>query len=429
MKLARHLGPLLAFAVGIPTAIGLVTPSGFSRCSLVRGFFPGDGPTSALFLAIPTPDTVWAGPGQVAQGQGGGHSGNGIRSEIFGQRYRVVGAAGQGVADLPGTPPEVILVPWDYDASCQNVPWARSARWRATNDTVLIRAERRGAAHWAGGVPTFDVTAIPQSVYSGERWQALGTRMHFMSTADSSVLTLPVNSASELFEFLSRRPPAGALSTGDESVLDAMQVWALRNDAIARREPSRSMLVSLRARVRTARLMSVPVPMRGTWRLTIRLRSGQELTQWMRTSDLPLVPWTSIKDDDWPGPSGYELRYQMALIPDTLPEAYRIESNWPLTIATRAPSAERAWRFKMELQEFVLGHPEVPELKSLFDEWFTRMGPIWRARNYAEELKGEIALTPDGGAVLRIGWDSNGDGVDDVVVRGERVSMEVAPQS
>jgi len=29
--------------------------------------------------------------------------------------------------------------------------------------------------------------------------------------------------------------------------------------------------------------------------------------------------------------------------------------------------------------------------------------------------------------VLRIGWDSDGDGVDDVVVRGERVSMEVVP--
>jgi len=34
---------------------------------------------------------------------------------------------------------------------------------------------------------------------------------------------------------------------------------------------------------------------------------------------------------------------------------------------------------------------------------------------------------PIGGAVLRIGWDRDGDGVDDVVVRGERVSMEVVP--
>jgi hypothetical protein len=429
MKLARHLGPLLALAVGIPTAIGLATPSGFKRCSFLPGFFPADGPGSALFLAVPTPDTVLAGPGELPQGQGAGHSGNGTRHEIYGQRYRVIGATGQGVAGFGSSPTEVVLVPWDYDASCRPVPWARSARWQVGTDTVLIDAERRPATHWAGGSPTFDVTVVQQAVYSGARGQALGQRRFLRAPLDSTALAARVNSSAELFEFLRRRPSSDALVTGDESVLDAVQAWAIQHDTIARHEPTRSMLAASRARVRAARLFGAPVPMRGTWRLTIRLRSGQELTHWMRTADVPFEPWTSQPDDDWPGPDGYELRYNMALVPDSLPGEYRFGSNWSLTIATRDPTVERAWRFKMELQEFVLGHPEVPELKSLFDEWLTRMGPIWRARNYTEDLTGEIALTPDGGAVLRIGWDSDGDGVDDVVVRGERVSMEVAPHS
>jgi hypothetical protein len=38
-----------------------------------------------------------------------------------------------------------------------------------------------------------------------------------------------------------------------------------------------------------------------------------------------------------------------------------------------------------------------------------------------------IALTANGGAIMRIGFDTDGDGTDDVVVEGEWISMEVAP--
>jgi hypothetical protein len=224
-------------------------------------------------------------------------------------------------------------------------------------------------------------------------------------------------------------PTADALQLGDESVLDVLQAWAFQQDSIARDEPARSMLAALRVRVRTERLLRDPVPMRGTWRVTIRLRSGQELAQWMRTAERPFAPRDAAWPDELPGPTGYKLDFQLAPGLSTIAEAEWARGAWSLVIEARDPATERAWRFGMELDEFVRSHPEASELTALRDEWVERMRPLWSAGKAFDELLGEIALTPNGGAVLRIGWDSNGDGVDDVVVRGERVSMEVAPQS
>jgi hypothetical protein len=429
MKLARHLGPLLALAVGIPTATGLATPSAFSRCSLVRGFFPATGPNAALFLAVPTPDTLFAGPGGMELGQGGGHFGNGQRDRIHGQRFLLVAAAGAGVADLAEGANEVALVPWDYDASCRTVPWARTARWLLTQDTVLIRATRRARSDWAGGIPTFDVTAVPQGVYSGERWQALGERGPYTPPVDSAAPLLRVNSPEELFEFLRLVPPAAAVQLGDETVLDTVQAWAFRHDSIARHEPARSMLTRLRVSVRAARLVQIPAPMRGTWRLQILLRSGLELTQWMRTAERPFAAKDAAWSDELPGPTGYKLNFSFASGRSPIPASAWVPGTWYLTIETSATANARAWRFGMELDELIRSHPDIPELKALQDEWVERMRPLWSAGKAFDQLLGEIALTPDGGAVLRIGWDSDGDGVDDVVVRGERVSMEVEPSA
>ncbi|MEZ4379680.1 MAG: hypothetical protein R3B35_15495 [Gemmatimonadales bacterium] len=427
MIIPRHVGPFLAFLAGVPAVVALAMPSMTGRCSLVPGFFPGRGPESVLFLAVPTPDTLKAGPGAVVQGEGGGHSGNGRREAIYGQRYRVVRAAGRGLLDSPAAPPEVVLVPWDYDAGCAPVPWARTARWMMTDDTVLIRADRRDPEDWAGEVPTFDVTAVPQAVYTGERWQALGERLLYSAEADSGTPPPPVNSPEELFEFLLRLPDPDAIRRGDETVLDTIQTWAFRHDSIARHQPARRMLAALRVDVRTARLMRAPVPMRGTWRLRIELRSGTELTLWLRTEERPFAPDDRAWPDDLPGPTGYKLDFQFASGGSTPPEVEWVPGTWYLTIETSDPESERAWRFGMEFAEFLSTHPESAALKSLHHAWVERMRPLWSAGKGFDELPGQIALTPNGGAVLRIGWDSDGDGLDDVVVRGERVSMEVVP--
>jgi hypothetical protein len=118
-------------------------------------------------------------------------------------------------------------------------------------------------------------------------------------------------------------------------VLDTLEAWAVRHPEIAGAEPSRSLLTSLRTSVRAARIMRQPAPMRGTWRLTVRLRSGATLTQWMRTSDRPSYPRYANQASGWSGLDGYDLPYDMALTPDTLPTRHHGSPGWDLKFAAR----------------------------------------------------------------------------------------------
>src|SRR5688572_8236897 len=54
-------------------------PSHTSRCSLMPGFFPEHG---VIMLGTPGLDTLRAGVGDLRQGEGPGHSGNGRRNEV-----------------------------------------------------------------------------------------------------------------------------------------------------------------------------------------------------------------------------------------------------------------------------------------------------------------------------------------------------------
>jgi hypothetical protein len=392
------------------------------RCSLTPGFHPNGG---VVMLATPTGDTIHAGPGDLKQGEGAGHAGNGQRITIFGQRFTIQKIGGPESAGLESAT-GAVLVPWDYDASCQPVPWARSALWLKSTDTLLLSVRLRDHAHWAGGIPTFDVTGVSQSVYSGLWWQARPT--YTSVGADS---TTPVNSPAELFEFLSRLPTTAEVLTGDEQVLDAINSWAFDHPEIISRAPAAGRLEGLRRRVRTARFMTQPLPFLGTWRLEIRVRSGGQAVRWLRTASEPFLPWTgpaSHSATDASGPDGFKVQFNLALTEPTLPIEFDYHtSSWGWEVASRSPATERHWKFRMKMEEFEPLRDSVPEIATLIGEYVS----LWKSRwveGEEEWLTGEILRLTDDRFVLRIQWDTDGDNKPDLVITGERISAVTAPE-
>lgn len=402
---------LLCFALVPVLALLASSAEGVpARCSLVPGFHPSTENGGAVLIATPTPDTVRAGPGTMRLGQGGGHSGNGRRDVIYGQRFQVFRSTEErdGIVDPVA---QAVLVPWDYDASCEPVPWTRSAHWLRATDTLLVRGSRRDTAHWAGGLPTYDVWMVPNAIYAGRWWQA-NTRLG--PVADT---TVPVNTPEELFETLLRLPRSADVLTGEEGVLDGIHTWAFEHPGIAAHDPSAQMIAGVRRRVRVSRLMNQSVPFVGTWELQIRLRSGREIAYWLRTDERSRVP----KGYDPEGPWGFNVLFNIAPSREELPTVYQHGNGWGMDVASRGPEQERHWRFSIELEEF----RSVPALHAEIEALSAERVRTWRERWSAgerEKLRGEITLTDDGGALLRIAWDTDEDGKDDLVVTGRRVS-------
>jgi hypothetical protein len=399
-----------------------LTSHASARCSLTPGFFPNQG---VLMLATPHSDTVRAGPGDLRLGEGPGHTGNGQRLNIYGQRFRVHRIGGESAIGIEETK-EAVLVPWDYDAGCSPVPWARSAHWLQGSDTVLLSVRRRGPAHWAGGVPTFDVSPVPQSVYAGKWWE--GQAFYDRSEIDS--LT-PVNTPSGAFEFLIRRPAPDALLSGDERTLLDLEQWAFEHPEIVARNPAARWLTDLRSRVRTAKLMTQSVPFLGTWRVTLRTRSGQQITRYFRTMDKPFVPWnegTAGPATASSGPDGFELQFNWASTERELPTEHQAAAaHWGMSVASRSPATERHWKFAILPEEFGFLADSFPEVQQITSQYYKR---VLADGDYTEEraLNGDLTLLAGERAVFRIGWDADGDGKHDLVATGERVSRVTAPE-
>lgn len=135
------------------------------------------------FAATAMPDTLLAGEGVTKPLTVGGHSGNGRPRAVYGQLVGIdsIGGAHLDAVRAALADSQIVVVPWDYDASCETTYWSASARWVAPGLVGFYTALLRDRQYWAGDRPTFDVFSPDQNPYphtsgfaSNARWIPAG---------------------------------------------------------------------------------------------------------------------------------------------------------------------------------------------------------------------------------------------------------------
>ena len=273
--LARALLGVLARAPREAVACSLASPGGS----------PTRRPERVTFLAAPTPDTVLAGAGAIPSGTGPGHLGpTPVGRPIHGQVVsveRLDSAADPAlVAAVRRAGGRVVLVPWDYGPDCSPIPWGRSARWLADSARGLFAAVPRDPVHWAGGVPTFDVTPvfIP---YTGRPMGRTGA-------GPAAAWLAP----EELFELLATLPTDEEVAERLDDAFAPFREWMAAHPALAEREPVQAIVRGMTYGLSGVRLRRREVTLAGTWRVTVVMPTADggtadSTTFYVRTSDRP----------------------------------------------------------------------------------------------------------------------------------------------
>src|SRR5688572_20321787 len=150
------------FAImAVGTALAL--PTAGHACSM-GGFPARRAANTAHFIATPMADTVFAGVGSVQYVLGPSPSTlsglPGVRT-VYGQVVAVERIGGLASRTLGGSVQRVVLVPWDYREDCKTTMWTSGAAWAEVGARGLFTGILRDSAHWANGIPTFDVL-VPQ---------------------------------------------------------------------------------------------------------------------------------------------------------------------------------------------------------------------------------------------------------------------------
>jgi hypothetical protein len=162
--LRAFIGPRLARLIPAFAASSLLASIGAPAahaCSLVPPWQYRQA-SRLEFIGVALPDTVFAGAGTTTFNEEPGHFGRGTSRPIHGQRVRVVQLGERARRALPPGVREVLLVPWDYDMSCQTAIWGPSARWVRDSAPGVFAARLRPRAHWAGDLPTLDIIPFLQ---------------------------------------------------------------------------------------------------------------------------------------------------------------------------------------------------------------------------------------------------------------------------
>jgi hypothetical protein len=185
------------------------------------------------FLGQAHPDTVRVGEGDVTPVADVGPNGHGKRRDIFGQRVRITelnvdaSLEVRRALDEAGSP-DVVVVPWDYDAGCEPTYWRSSARWIEPGPEAFYVVRLRPRRHWAGNYPTFDAFFAALHPYPlGLALRARRRREHG-----------PWLSPRELFSLYTVMPSWTEMRTSRLEALDRIEAWEVANPALARRYPA-----------------------------------------------------------------------------------------------------------------------------------------------------------------------------------------------
>ena len=411
---------LLAMAL----AFGLA-PAKLTACSFIP-FSSMLGDQSVLLLGTALPDTVHAGAGGVNYVSHGGHSGPGRERSIYGQLLQVHRIGGPGGEHIAANTGRVILVPWDYDASCKPVPWTQSARWAPTEVVAFYNPTLRDSVHWVNGIPTFDVRA--------PELQGYPHRAPLPPFADRPATTDTMLTAAQLFELYEALPVYSDLRQRDYAALDELRAWLAAHADLARFYPARRLLFS--ADVAAARSLRdrTEHPLLGTYRFTFTIDGGPAREFYGRTRSRLAGEWdprhtrqqAALPTLQAKVPVGYSFTTSAAATLDGLPQrthGHDAEAHfYALTQAAVQTADSVVWRGSIDVWLVSRTFPDDAELDALQEQWFEDFraqhdeGHPTRARfiRYADgRVRVEATIPLSTGRVIRID--------------GEQLSRETIP--
>ena len=188
-------------------------------------------------VATATADTVLAGPGYVTPSTYGGHWGRGNVRDVYGQLVHVDSIAGAYQVAirrmLQHGDRRVVIVPWDYDPSCEPTYWSGSARWVDPGLVGFYKLKIRDESRWVGGRPTFDaftadLNPYPHGAYYRRGW-------HGTDAVRSSQASLD---ARQLFSLFLALPFYDAPAAMGPDSLAALRRWVAEHPELAKRYPA-----------------------------------------------------------------------------------------------------------------------------------------------------------------------------------------------
>lgn len=258
MSEGRH-GRILRWSTAGAVLLSATAGQSLPACSLSAWFGAPTRPVDALFIGRALADTVETGPGSIRYTLEQGHFGRPVARTIYGQVIsveRLSAAVSPALrAQVRAVGDRVVLVPWDYDAGCAPVPWARSAQWVDAGERGVFTARLREREHWVSDIPTFDVSAPQMVPYPAAIPR--GTRTAYVGAALS---------ADELLDFMDSLPTSEEFRRDPPRALARIEGWARAHPELAARFPSRQALDLARARAVREVVLAREVALAGTYR-------------------------------------------------------------------------------------------------------------------------------------------------------------------
>lgn len=230
---------VVALVAGLLTAHELpASAAGF--CSIVPVAVFRDT-SIAYFVATAQPDTIASGPGRVRASPHGGHRGPASNRAIYGQLVTIQRLGGVAAQEAESAfarreSRQALVIPWDYDPSCQPVPWARSARWVTNPQPGFYRAHPRPRVEWIDGRPTYDVFRADIEPYPHGTYFGRGYRNADSARAPGAL------TASEYFDLYATLPTSVEATRDPEGALAQLAEWEARHPDQARRFPATRVL-------------------------------------------------------------------------------------------------------------------------------------------------------------------------------------------